>query len=287
MAAGAYARRGLSRGEPSMEALGMETNKKAWPRWMLAVVLLLGGWATLVWAVRRACDGSDDNLGVLALLAAGVLSPLRELRAPAGGMALWGTASALALLLVARLAGAPELLCALPVAGGLSLILLEAGAPRAVAGLLGLSLPWMATLDFYLGYPLRVVTSAGSGALLQGLGLKVARLGTVQMWEGRTVVVDVPCSGLHSLWFGAFVCLVLAARFRLGMGRTAVLCAVTGVILLAGNVVRSTVLFFPESGMVTLPEFAHGGIGAVVFLAGAALVAALAQRWAGEDVACA
>ena len=149
--------------------------------------------------------------------------------------------------------------------------------PGLVALLL-LSLPVQASLDFFLGYPFRIITAEGSRWILDIAGFPVSRVGVQLMIKGVIVAVDPPCSGLQMLWVTFFLTAVLAALFRLGWIRMAVLATIGVFFCLLGNTVRATVLFFPESGMIELPEVAHEGIGALIFLGAASVLAAVARK---------
>jgi len=149
--------------------------------------------------------------------------------------------------------------------------------PGLVALLL-LSLPVQASLDFFLGYPFRIVTAEGSRWILELAGMPVGRVGVQLMIKEVIVAVDPPCSGLQMLWVTFVLTAILAALFRLSWIRMAVLGTVGVLFCLLGNTVRATILFFPESGMIELPGFAHEGIGALIFLIAACALAAIARR---------
>src|SRR5262249_39732051 len=127
------------------------------------------------------------------------------------------------------------------------------------------SLPLMASLQFFLGYPLRSFIATLSVPLLRLNGLAVTREGTALDWAGRLVEIDAPCSGVKMLWAGMFLTFTRACLFRLNAGRTILAAAFAFATIVLGNVLRSTALFYIEAGIVNLPSFAHTGIGVVVF----------------------
>ena len=141
--------------------------------WLALHALAL--WPHGLYLVQRAGDGSDDPLGLLALaaVAACVAWQRHGLRlTPRIG---WLVAS-VALALAANgawWAGVPALLASLLAALSLACALFAwwpAARPRApLAGLVVLALPWIASLQFDLGFPLRVLT-----AQLSAWGLQVA-----------------------------------------------------------------------------------------------------------------
>ena len=58
--------------------------------------------------------------------------------------------------------------------------------PVAFWGLVALALPVLPSLQFTLGYPMRVVSATLTAALLQAHGLAVARQGTFLAWRDET-----------------------------------------------------------------------------------------------------
>ena len=82
----------------------------------------------------------------------------------------------------------------------------------AVIALFVLSLPLIASLQFYAGYPLRAMTAEGATQLLNLFGFDVARSGVAMSWEGRTILVDAPCSWVRMLWTASFLACALAVQ---------------------------------------------------------------------------
>ncbi len=160
-------------------------------------------------------------------------------------------------------------------------------APRLTAGdwvLLCLSLPVVATLNFYLGFPLRACVAAVSSGLLQIAGFGVMLQGTELLWGEHLVQVDAPCSGIKLLWFSCYVAAALASAYRLRAFGAALLVAGSIPAALIGNVMRVTALFFLETGTLgiardsAMAEWVHQATGVSAFLAIAVLVALVAQR---------
>ncbi|MEP6720479.1 MAG: exosortase Q [Variovorax sp.] len=238
---------------------------------------------TWLWMAARLRDGSDDPLGLLALtsLALLVWQLRHDLRAsPRLGwlaLAAGGTVAA-TLLRVALPPLAASLLAVLALACGLMAFLPRRVAALPVAGLAVLALPLLSSLQFYAGYPLRVVTAEASRWLLAP-GFSVAREGTTLLVDGRLVIVDAPCSGVQMVWLGYFTaCAVALWAGRSDRAFLARLPAV-GLLVLAGNILRNSVLVTFEAADRPLAPWAHNAFGLVVLAAVCAGIAwAMAPR---------
>ena len=143
-----------------------------------------------------------------------------------------------------------------------------------LAGLATLALPVVSSLQFYAGYPLRVVTAEASRWLLGVTGFDASREGSAMVVDGRLVIVDAPCSGVQMVWM-AWFCACAVACWRGLPDRTfAKRLAFVGTIVLAGNIVRNTLLVGLEARGSASP-WQHEAIGMVVLGTVCAAVAAL------------
>lgn len=253
--------------------------------WPFLLLPILAFWPVWQWMAQRTLDRSDDAWGLLSLATAALFLwqhghprrlANRDLLLPV----------ALTLLYLATYAVLPPLLRA-----GLALSIIAACASTAcfgtrmhgaLWGLLLLSLPVMASLNFYLGYPLRVVTGAASATLLNLNGFAVIRDGALLVWNGHTIAVDAPCSGIKMLWTGAYLCCTLAAFHSLTALRTLGLCGLGFLIVLAANILRASALFYIETDLLGLPKTWHDGVGVTVFVLTAASLTLLAQAIQGK-----
>lgn len=246
--------------------------------WLALHALAL--WPHGAYLVQRAVDGSDDPLGLLALAAVATLAGWHRERLRLTPRLGWLAAS-MALALAANgawWAGVPALLASLLAALSLVGALLAwwpAAQPRApLAGLVVLALPWIASLQFYLGYPLRVITAQLSAWALQLAGLHATRSGASMVVNGQLVIVDAPCSGVQMAWLAYFTACGAAAALgtpdRVFVRRA----AGVGAIVLAGNVLRNSVLVALESRPTGLSAAWHEAVGLAVL--GAVCVAVLA-----------
>jgi len=277
----------LARQHPRWVDAGIRLDRVPPAVWLaLQAAALLPTW---VWMALRLADGSDDPLGLLALAALGVLAwrHRRGLRAAPGlgWLALAGVGTVAATLLRGGVPGVPALP---PLVTGLMAVIafacgLLAFLPRRVAGLpvVGLAvlaLPLLSSLQFYAGYPLRVLT-AEAGRWLLAPFFTVAREGSSLWIAGRLVIVDAPCSGVQMVWMGYFTaCAIALFVAPLDNRRFLARLPVVGVLVLAGNVVRNAVLVGLEGAGRPLAPWAHEALGLVLLAAVCGGIAWAMQR---------
>lgn len=252
------------------------------PSWFWLALLAASLWPTWWWMGRRVLDRSDDPLGLLALAALCVVvwrSRQRLRAAPRLGWLALGLAGAV--LATATQGVLPPLVVALAallaLAAGLVAFLPGAIASAPVLGLAVLSLPLLASLQFYAGYPLRVITAQASAWLLS-MSHEVERAGSSLLVDGRQVIVDAPCSGVQMAWFGYFSACATALFLARGNRAFLMRLPVVSVLVLAGNIVRNTVLVAAEASGTPLPGWAHDGVGLLVLAAVCAGIAAVMAR---------
>jgi len=138
--------------------------------------------------------------------------------------------------------------------------------PVAFWGLVALALPVLPSLQFTLGYPMRVVSATLTAALLQAHGLAVARQGTFLAWRDELIQFDAPCSGVNMLWAGLLLTLMGCVLIRSGVLKVMAAVALSLILVITGNVLRASSLFYVEAGQVAnAPGWWHDGIGIVAF----------------------
>lgn len=150
-----------------------------------------------------------------------------------------------------------------------------------LAGLVGLMLPILPTLDFLLAYPLRRVSAIITVALLRMNGVDVGLDGIALEWRGQQLLFDGPCSGVRMLW----AALVLASLISLvgqhsplAYARTILFATVVAVL---GNALRAGSLFYVENGYIERLSgpIAHEAVGLLSFaMIAVAVVAATRLR---------
>ena len=277
------------------------------PAWLWIALQTAALWPAWRWMAARVADGSDDPLGLLALaaLAALLWAVRQQLRcaprlpwlaaALAGTLAatlLHGALAPLATSLLAIMAWACGLLAFLPAerrgamqarAGVLWPAPSHAIAAAPVLGLAVLALPLIASLQFYAGYPLRVLTAEASRWLL-AVGFAVQREGASLLVDGQLVIVDAPCSGVQMAWAGYFT----ACAVALLKGRTdrafLLRLPLVGLTVLAGNILRNTVLVALQAGGHGGSEFVHQAVGLAVLAAVCGGIAGLMSRRHSREV---
>jgi exosortase/archaeosortase family protein len=268
----------LARTHPRVFDWGIRLDRAPAAGWLALQAAALS--PTWLWMAERMRDGSDDPLGLLALAALAALAWTlrRDLRpAPRLGRLALATLGTLAATLLRTGAGllpalpplAAALVAVLALAIGLLAFLPKRVAALPVVGLAVLALPLLSSLQFYAGYPLRLATAEASRWLLAP-GFSVAREGTSLVIGGRLVIVDAPCSGVQMAWLGYFTaCAVALWAGRSNRGFLARLPAV-GLLVLAANIVRTSVLVgFEGAGHALLPWLHEAlGLGVLALVCG-------------------
>jgi exosortase/archaeosortase family protein len=156
--------------------------------------------------------------------------------------------------------------------------------PFAFWGLVALALPVLPSLQFVLGYPMRIVSAALSVGLLQLHGLAVARQGTFLVWRGEMIQFDAPCSGVNMLWAGLLLTLMGCVLFRFGVLRVMAAVALSLLLAIATNVLRAASLFYVEAGLVPqAPAWWHEGIGIAAFTLSAVVTLWFLTRLRGRE----
>jgi exosortase len=251
----------------------------------LVAMQALALWPIWQWYTRRVADGADEAWGLLSLGVALVIlwqqrgnlrsEPRRAVLLGAGAL------TALSAITAPWLHLLPRAVLGVSALGLTFLAVLDRPRPiLPLCGLLVLSLPVVSSmqLQLYLGYPLRAFTAWASRGVLAVLGLEVMQTGTALTWMGRTVLVDGPCSGIRMLWVGMLLAALLSYLTRASAGRFTLNAAASFLIILVGNVLRNSLLFVKEAGILRLPAWTHAGTGLLVFLLTSLLIVSVI-RW--------
>lgn len=230
---------------------------------MTAILQLLALSPVLWWFGKRLNDGGDEPLGLLTLGLALVLAWRERKSLPAAPQARVAGA-ALVLLSVLGIHGLPPM-----IRGGLAVAGLATwyGWYRrgGLMGLLLLSLPVVASLQFFIGYPLRVAAAEGAVRLLELGSLAVSRSGTQIELGGKTIGVDPACSGVRMLWHALAAAMALAAIHRLSWRATIIAAFLAVGLVIPANTLRAALLAVKETGHLPENLPGHGAIGLAGF----------------------
>jgi exosortase/archaeosortase family protein len=231
-------------------------------------VMAAAFWPVWPWYVSRIGDGSDEPWCVVALAAALALAWL------SGGprtyrLTNWTEPSLFVIAYAAVCYWLPPIFSAAVALLAIGAVFTYYRTGRlfgpGVWGLLVLSAPLMSSVQFYFGYPLRIVVGIAAAFVLRIGGFAIQAEGTVLRWGERIVEVDAPCSGVKMLWAAMFLTFALAAIHRLQLKQTAIASAAGLFIVIAANVFRAAALFYTESGLLDAPAWTHGGVGILMF----------------------
>ena len=261
------------------------------PSWCWPLLVALAAWPSAAWAVRRLLDDSDDPLGIVALGA--LMMALWHARGRFARAPRLGTMAIAAMLVVVAnvpSAALPDLVRALLASLAIVFSLAAIAEPdepiAPYAGLAILALPLLSSLQFYAGFPLRVVTAEASSWLLMSMGSQVERVGSALTVDGHLVLVDAPCSGVQMAWVGYFTACVVAWMFRVSNRAFIARLPLVSATVLAGNIVRNTVLVAADADGVAMTDAMHAAIGLAAFAVVGTIIAvayAGARRPNGEE----
>lgn len=155
------------------------------------------------------------------------------------------------------------------------------GLPAALI-LIG-SLPFGEHLQTFVGYPVRVLTAAIVRDGLAVAGIQMVGVDTILIFENSVSKIDLPCSGIKSLWTGGLFLLAATWVERRTINRRWFLVALFFTItLLVANLARVAILVLvgQVAGWRLLAEMLHVPLGVLGFVV-ACLAAAVLLRWSG------
>ena len=227
---------------------------------------LIAFWDVWRWYVSRAVYSWDQPWGLLAFVAAFAFLFVSKKPLPAGERSLLVPAFlvvgyAATYFFLPPLARAIIAFTAL--AATLSSLRFGRTFHPGLFGLFYLSLPVIPTLQFFGGYPLRLVVAGLTAPILRIAGFAVVTEGTCLNWGGKLIWIDGPCSGIKMLWVGMFLTFVLLCLYELPAVKTLLLLLLAFVVIILGNVFRAVALFYIEAGVLSMPSWGHDYAGVV------------------------
>jgi exosortase O len=154
-----------------------------------------------------------------------------------------------------------------------------------VALLLISALPFGEHMQTFIGYPVRIATAAVVREGLALAGVHSVGIDTILVFENGISQVDLPCSGVKSLWTGAIFLLAATWLERRPLSMKWLLVGIIfSFLLLAANLARVAILVVvgQVAGFRLMAEMLHVPLGVIGFL-GACAAAVGMLRWAGKS----
>jgi exosortase len=267
---------------------GLGSRLLPWAAWLLAIALSAPvlRWLANVWATSVY-----DAHGVLVPLvaAAMVFSQRRALSALPHGpdnTGLWLTGAGIVLLLAA-------LLMNFNLLGGVALVVIMAGMVWSLWGpavlrliwfplaFLLLMLPLNYPLEILLGFPMRLLSTKLSGALLGLFGQTVEVHGTVIGTPQFSIAIESPCSGLKTLSALLTVGLVLGYFLHQRLWRRVLIILLVPPVAILANAIRNIVILLIGHyyGTEAAEGWLHTFSGIVVFLLAAVMLILVSEAF--------
>lgn len=229
------------------------------------------GWDGWWWLILRLEVAPEEVIALLLMLTFLAATRLRDLQwqrrlhsPPLFMLALW-----LVLYAASHSMAPPIVRSGIAVSTTLAclyLILFVSRPPAAFWGLIALAMPILPSLQFVLGYPMRVISATVTVALLQMQGHAVTQDAANLVWRGEVIQFDAPCSGVSMLRATLLLTLMGCILLRSGVLKTfaaVVLCTLLAIIC---NALRATSLFYVEGGVIVeASPWWHDGIGIAAF----------------------
>jgi exosortase/archaeosortase family protein len=148
------------------------------------------------------------------------------------------------------------------------------------------TLPFGEHMQTFIGYPVRILTADGVRNGLATAGVASINMDTILVLENGVSQVDLPCSGVKSLWTGMLFLLAATWTERRALNLRWFLTAlIFAALLLAANLARVGILVVV--GQVAdwrlAAEMLHVPLGVLGFATACAVAAALLRRQRAQD----
>lgn len=244
-------------------------------RFVWLIIPAVAFWPVWIWFAQRTIDRSDEPLGVLAII---TLLVVFSRRSNDQIVANPNNASMLLICLIVIYSliwfGAPHLVQGVIAVLGLGMALsLASRRFNLFLGdwlLLLLSLPLVSSLNFYIGYPVRVLVSRVAAPWISMTGFPCTVEGTSILWNASVVEIDAPCSGIKMLWFALYMAAALSSLWEFDTRRTLLIVFGSLAGAFFANILRVCSLFYVEADVFhlnpNLHDVMHQGIGVSSFL---------------------
>jgi exosortase/archaeosortase family protein len=241
-------------------------------------------WPVVQWYILRAGDSPEELCGVFAILVAVFFIASQKRPKDADFTDRYFYAHAFVLILCYALSYhfVPPLIRAAIAMTALtriaSSLFLKKRFHMGLWILLELSLPIIPTLQFYLGYPLRVAVAQLALPLIRMAGFAATRDGAAFQFAGQSICIDAPCSGIQMLWAGLLLAAAVSCFKNLDLLRTAGVLSAACIMAVFANAYRATALFFLEAHIIEAPDWFHEAVGVTAFLMMGLSILWLVQR---------
>lgn len=240
--------------------------------WLLSGLLALNAlasWPHWLWMGQRFNDGSDDPWGIVAVLTILTLVWLDKDQWRLPNQRILGITAIFTIMASVSWGKMPPIIAAafavLGIAWLISGILPRQRPLMPLLMLAVLALPLVASLNFYVGYPLRWFCAQATAQVLSLLGLTVTPQGAALLWNGQSILIDAPCAGIAMLWLGLYLAALFSFFNSSAIARCWLNTGMAMVTVVIANVLRNAILFYKEAGIVQLPHWTHEAIGLVIF----------------------
>ena len=254
---------------------------------LIAVIQLLAFWDVWRWYVSRAVYSWDQPWGLLAFIAAFVFLFASRKPLPREEPSLVLPAVLIGVYVATYFVFPPlgrAIVAFTALAVTASSLLFGKSFHPGLLGLFYLSLPALPTLQFFGGYPLRVVVAELTAPILRIGGFAVVTEGTCLNWAGQLIWIDAPCSGIKMLWVGMFLTFVLLCMYELPFLKSALLVLLAFGVIIGANVFRAVALFYLEAGVLEMPAWGHEYAGVIAFVLEAAGIISILLRLQKRNV---
>ncbi len=158
------------------------------------------------------------------------------------------------------------------------------GLPAAL--LLIATLPFGEHLQTFIGYPVRLITAALVRDGLSHFGIHTIGIDTILVFESGVSQIDLPCSGVKSLWTGGMFLLAATWIEQRKINRRWLLAAlIFAFLLFAANLGRVAILVTtgPALGWNLLAEMLHVPLGVLGFAAACAALVWMLRRFVPSE----
>jgi exosortase O len=143
------------------------------------------------------------------------------------------------------------------------------------------ALPFGEHLQTFIGYPMRLLTARIVQDGLAAVGAGSIGIDTILVFENGVSQVDLPCSGVKSLWTGMLYLIAATWIERRPLNlRWSLVALIFSGLLLAANIARVAILIAvgQVAGWRLAAQMIHVPLGALAFVAACAAALALMRR---------